>query len=206
MPSAYFDNFPYFGYSLNANPQPGELQWVTDIFRRIAPIRDLLKNKQVFYNYQIVEGETPEMIADRFYGTVKYHWVITLLNNITDPVLDWPKGYSDLVSFIINKYGSVASAAGSIHHYTMTQTKEDSLGNTSEATFIIDETKYDSLSSPTPVVTTFANGVTVTTTTTRAIVDNYTFEVDLNEAKRNIILLKDTYIPQVVSELESLLA
>jgi hypothetical protein len=202
MPSAYFDNFPYFGYSLTgANT---DIQWVTDVFRRTAPITDLLKNKQVFYTYLIADGETPEMIADRVYGSTKYHWVVTLLNNITDPLLDWPKSYANLVRFIVNKYGSVASAAGSIHHYTMTETKVDSLGNSSTATYIIDVTKYDSLSAPTPVVTTFSSGATVTLTTTRATVDNYTYEIDLNESKRSIQLLQPNFLPQIVTELESL--
>jgi hypothetical protein len=205
MPAAYFDNFPYFGYSLNPDPQPGELQYVTDIFRRTAPINTLLKNKQLFYTYQIVEGETPEMIADRVYGSVKYHWVISLINNITDPLIEWPKDYANLVRFIVDKYGSVATASSGIHHYTMTLSKVDSLGNSSEETFIIDQTKYDSLTSPTPVVVTFSNGATVTTTTTRGIVDNYTYEVTSNEEKRNIVLLKETFLPQAVAELESLL-
>lgn len=205
MPSAYFENFPYVGYSLNESAQPGELVWVTDIFRRTAPIQNLLKNKQLFYNYHIVEGETPEMIAGRVYGSTKYHWVVNLINNITDPLLDWPKDYVNLVAYINETYGSVANAATGIHHYTMTESKVDSLGNSSEETFIIDETKYDTLVSLTPVVVTFSDGNTVTTTTTRATVDNYTYEIEANEAKRDIVLLKETNIPQITSELESLM-
>ncbi len=204
MPSAYFDNFPYIGYSLNLTPQPGEVQWVTDIFRRAAPITNLLKEKKLFYPHIIEDGATPEIVADNYYGSVNYHWVVTLLNGITDPLLQWPKGYADLIRFINDRYGSVASASSGIHHYTMTQSKVDSLGNTSTKTFIIDQTKYDTLTSLVPVVVTFANGSTVTTTTTRAVVDNYTYEVDNNESKRNIILLQDTYLPQIVSELENL--
>lgn len=179
--------------------------WVTDVFRRTAPIQNLLKNKQLFYTYHINEGETPEMIADRTYGSAKYHWVVNLINNITDPLLDWPKDYNTLVAFINETYGSVANAASGIHHYTMTQSKADSDGNSSEETFIIDVTKYDTLTSLVPVVTTFSDGVTVTVTTTRSTVDNYTFEIDENEAKRDIVLLKETYLPQITSELESLL-
>lgn len=205
MASEYFSNFPYIGYSLNETPQPGELLWVTDIFRRTAPITNLLKNRQLFYRYQIVDGETPEMIAGRVYGSAKYHWVVNILNNITDPLLDWPKDYSNLVAYINETYGSIASAAGSIHHYTMTLSKVDSLGNSSEETFIIDETKYDTLTSLVPVVVTFSDGATVTTTTTRATVDNYTYEIDRNEAKRIILLLKEEYLSQISSELESLL-
>jgi len=206
MPASYFSNFPYVAYSLNGSSQPGEIQWVTDIFRRVAPIINLTKNTRMFYPYQIIEGETPEAIADRMYGSSKYHWVVTLFNNITDPLLDWPKDYQNLVRFLVNKYGSIAAASSGIHHYTMTESKVDSLGNSSTATYIIDATKYATLSSPVPVVTTFSSGVAVTKTITRATVDNYTYEVDLNEAKRNIVLLQETHLPQVVSELESLLS
>jgi len=203
MPAAYFDNFPYVAYSLNETDGPNDFNWVTDIFRRVTPVADLLKNKKMFYPYLIVEGETPEMIAHRVYGSTKYHWVVNLINNITDPLVDWPKNYANLVRFIVDTYGSVAGAASGTHHYTMTISKVDSLGNSSEETFIIDLTKYNTLTSPVPVVTTFSNGGTVTTTVSRAIVDNYNYEVDANEAKRSIVLLKDTYLPQVVAQLES---
>lgn len=86
----------------------------------------------------------------------------------------------------------------------MTQSKVDSLGNSSEATFIIDLTKYNTLTGLVPVVTIFSGGATVTVTTTRSTVDNYTYEIEANEAKREIILLKESYLPQITSELESL--
>jgi hypothetical protein len=205
MPAGYFDNFPYIGYSLNLVPQPGEFEWVTDIFRRTAPIANLLKNKQLFYTYQITDGDTPEMIADKYYGSVKYHWVISILNGITDPILDWPKKYANLVTFINEKYGSMAAAMSLVHHYTMTLAKVDTLGNISSETFIIDKVKYDTLTGLTPEVYTFASGVTVTVTTTRGSVDSYTYEINLNESKRTIVLLKTDYLPQIVSELETLL-
>jgi hypothetical protein len=206
MPASYFSNFPYVLYSLNESSQPNEANLVTDIFRRSAPIANLSKNSRMFYPYQIIEGESPESVAYRVYGSTKYHWVVTLFNNITDPLLDWPKDYQNLVNFIINKYGSVAAASSGTHHYTMTETKVDSIGNTSAATTIIDAVKYATLASPVPVVTTFSSGATVTKTTTRAIVNNYDYEVDLNESKRTITLLQDVHLPQVVTELESLLA
>jgi molybdopterin-binding protein len=206
MPAGYFDNFPFIEYSLNQNPKPGESDVVQDIFRRTAPVANLLKNKQLFYTHQVTEGETPEGVADNFYGSTRYHWVVNLLNNITDPLLDWPKGYANLVLFINDKYGSVANASSTIHHFTLTESKVDSLGNSSVRTFVVDKTRYDNSSNVTPVVVTFGNGVIVTTSVTRASVDNYTYETSLNESKRTILLLKDTYLSQVVSELETLLA
>jgi len=205
MSTSYFDNFPYIGYNLNAN-SASELVWVQDIFRRCAPVQNLLKNTQAFYEYVIQEGETPEMIADHQYGSSKYHWVVTMVNNILDPLIDWPKDYANFVKYIVDKYGSVAAASGANHHFTMTITKVDSLGNSSQKTFTIDESKYDTLTSPVPVVTTFSSGVTVTETITRSAQDNYTYELELNESKRHISLLQKNYLPQIVSELERLIA
>ncbi len=206
MPAEYFTNFPLFGYTLNPKVAPGEVEYATDLFHRAAPIRNILKNKELFHEYVILDGDTPEIIADTYYGSSHYHWVVTLLNNILDPLLDWPKKYEDLVSFINEKYGSIAVAQATPHHYTMTITKADSTGYTSSETSIIDKTKYDSLTSLVPVVYTFQNGRTVTLTTTRSSVDSYTYEIEHNESKRTIQLLKSDYIPQVVSELERIMA
>jgi hypothetical protein len=206
MPSTYFDNFPYIGYTLNLAGTQEELQWVVDIFRRSSPITELLKNTSAYYEYVVIEGETPEIIAAREYGSAKYFWVVALINNILDPILDWPKDYANFVAYIKEKYGSVAAASGVTSHFTMTEVKSDSLGNSSTITFVIDQTRYNALSTATPVVTTFASGVTVTTTITRSAVDAYTYELELNEAKRRIRLLEATYIQQIVTELEGLLS
>jgi len=208
MSASYFENFPYIAYTITAagvTPKPGEIQWVKDIFRRVSTVNNLLTQKQMFYDYQILEGETPEILADRLYGSVKYFWVVTLINNITDPLMDWPKSYANMVLYITDKYGSIANAATTIHHYTRTEKKVDSLGNSNTQTFITDANNY-ALSYTTPVVTTFPSGATVTKTITKEIVYADVYENDLNEAKRNITLVKDTYIPQLVSQLESLLA
>lgn len=206
MPASYFSNFPYVGYSLNTSSTPGEHELATDIFRRTAPVADLVKNQKLFYDYQIADGETPEIIADSQYGSTNYHWVVTLLNTIIDPLLDWPKSYANLVLYLNDKYGSIATASSQIHHYTMTQTKVDSAGYTSSFTTIIDQEKYDSLTSLVPEVFTFASGGTVTVTTTRASVDCYTYEVELNDSKRSIKLLKPEFLPQIVAELEKLIS
>lgn len=206
MPAEYFHNFPSITYSLNNSTSPNGVEFVTDIFHRAAPIRSIIKNKEMFYDYVIKDEDTPEWIAHTYYGSTKYHWVVTLLNNILDPLLDWPKKYADLVAYVNDRYGSLAAASAAIHHYTMTISKVDSFGYSSSETYTIDQTKYDSLVSLVPQVYTFTGGRTVTVTTTRSFVDSYQFEIDTNENKRNIKLLKDSHVPQVVAELESIMA
>ena len=39
--------------------------------------------------YEVQEGETPEIVADKHHGSVYYHWVILMTNGITDPFHDW---------------------------------------------------------------------------------------------------------------------
>ena len=206
MRTTYFSNFPIRTYSLNATPSPGEFELVTDIFRRSAPISHLFSNTRLFYPYHVKDGETPEIVAHKYYGSMNYHWVVTLLNGVIDPLLDWPMSQATIARYIVDRYGSIAAAMSTTHHYTMTHTKRDSLGNVSEQTFIIDAEKYASLTSLVPEVYTFSNGTTVTKTITRGVVDGYTHEHNLNEAKRDIRLLKIDYLPQIVRELEGLSA
>lgn len=205
MPAEYFNNFPLTSYSLNPVDSPGAFEVCTDIFRRAGIIRNILGVREAFYEYVVLDGESPEIVANKFYGSPKYHWVVTIVNDIIDPLLEWPKKYGDLVAYVTEKYGSMAAASSQIHHYTMTETKVDSIGYSSSITTIIDKTKYDSLVSLVPVVYSFSDGRTITVTTTRSTVDAFTYENDLNEAKRKIRLLKDSYIPQVVSELETIM-
>lgn len=206
MPSTYFDNFPIRAYTLNANAQPGEFELVTDILRRAAPVKELLKNRILFYAYTIKDGDTPEIIAHKYYGSAQLFWVVTLVNKMIDPLVDWPKNSYNFNAYIIDRYGSAGVAQSTIHHYTMTIAKEDSEGNVSEQTVIIDEDKYDSLSSVVPEVFTFADGSTVTKTTTRDIVYAYDYEQDVNEAKREIILLNKAYLSQFLEEFTGLIA
>ena len=100
MSDPYFLNFPLRTYTLNPSPQVGEFDVVTDIFRRVAPIRNLLQHTLMFYAYEIQEGDSPELIAHKYYGSVDYHWLVTLMNNMMDPVLDWPKTNVDLDRYV----------------------------------------------------------------------------------------------------------
>jgi hypothetical protein len=104
-------------YTLNPEPQPGEYEVVTDIFRRVAPLRRLLEKAIQLYTYEIQIGDTPENIAYKYYGSTDYHWVVTMVNGIIDPVLEWPKSNRDLDKYVSDLYGSIANAAGQTHHW-----------------------------------------------------------------------------------------
>jgi len=87
---------------------------VSDITRNIRFRRDILANITVYDEYDIVEGDTPEIVAEKVYGNPEYHWVIMLANDIYDYTSDWPLEYNRLLEYIDYKYGDDAD---SVHHY-----------------------------------------------------------------------------------------
>jgi hypothetical protein len=87
---------------------------LTDITRNIRFRRDVLANITVYDYYDIVEGETPEIVAEKIYGNAQYHWIILLVNDRYDYLADWPLTQPNLDQYVIDKYGD---AANDIHHY-----------------------------------------------------------------------------------------
>ena len=63
---------------------------VTDIIARTS-IRERYSDKlSIFYPYTLQEGDTPEIIAEKYYGDPEKHWIVLLANNIIDPFFEFP--------------------------------------------------------------------------------------------------------------------
>lgn len=83
---------------------------VTDIIARTA-IREKYSNKLiVYYPYDLQEGDTPEIIAHKYYGDVEKHWLVLLANSIMDPFFDFTLSYSEFDNYITNKYKDYANS------------------------------------------------------------------------------------------------
>jgi hypothetical protein len=111
---SYFNTLPeiYYNFILNGTEK---LFIVRDITANVRPLKNTLDNITVYDLYDIVDGETPEIISHRFYGSPKYHWAIMIANQRYDYLNDWPLPYDRLVQYCIDKYGD-----GNIydtHHY-----------------------------------------------------------------------------------------
>lgn len=174
----FFTKIPTIGYDIDGS---GEKRLAVNILQRIK-IRDLLKEKWIiYYEYDVKDGETPEMIAHKLYGDTQYHWVILLANDIVDPYYDWPMSYNNFIVTIEKKYGTAARpglefAHQTIHHY------EDIKGA------VIDETNYMQL----PDVE-------------RKKVTVYQWENSENERKRRIRLVDPAYISQIDAEADAIM-
>jgi hypothetical protein len=117
----YFENFPKFAYDFDINGERKVLI-VSDITRNVRFRKDILSNVTLYDEYDIKEGETPEIIAEKLYGNSEYHWIIMLVNGRYDYIKDFPLTYTALTQYITDKYG-VGNELDT-HHY------ENSMGYT----------------------------------------------------------------------------
>jgi len=202
---AYFEKFPLTGYDLVSENQ-SNIRIVTDIFLRARMLQSIQDQTLVYYEYDIVDGDTPEILASKYYDNPNRHWIILFINNIVDPVYDWPLKYENFVSYIEDKYGSISTSKTTIHHYEKVITKTDSVTSTITINkYQLDYNTYANLASSSTETINLKDGNTVTITTTKNAISFYDYEDELNESKRQIKILDKNYVSAVESELMAIL-
>jgi alpha-amylase/alpha-mannosidase (GH57 family) len=109
----YFQKFPNIYYEYNIGGRP-VLKVVKDISTNVRFRVAVLENITLFDEYDIREGETPEIIAHKVYGSSEYHWIVMLCNQRFNYVKDFPLPYDSLNSYINEMYPDNTMG---IHHY-----------------------------------------------------------------------------------------
>ena len=61
----YFANFPSIVYDASGN---FDFKVVTNLLRRVALRQKIRENVLIFDTYDVKNGETPEILADKLYG------------------------------------------------------------------------------------------------------------------------------------------
>ena len=171
----YFRKFPKFEYDTNDN---GNTVQMTDITRRVRFRTNALLNSVSFDFYDVIDGETPEMISHKIYGDTRYHWIILISNNIKDIYTDWPMSVDRFEKYVYSKYDNVDD----IHHYVYTQESGD--------------TKF-TIELPNESATTIPAGATPIT--------NYEYEEQEQEKKRRIKLVSRNYIGRIKQEFDTIM-
>ena len=136
----------------------------------------ILNNSLTLESYYLQDGETPDILANNLYGSSNFHWVILTVNDITNPKKEWPKRREEPSTYIENKYG--ASNILKANHYRLT----------SDISIIVD---YDA--------GLLANGEI-------EIVTNTDYEIDENEKKRQIFILRKQFLATFVTKYKSLMS
>ena len=171
----YFESFPTIFYDANGD---GTFKDVKNLLRRVG-LRTLVKtNVLLFDTYEVKEGETPEMIAHKLYGDSNLHWIILMINEVTDRYHQWPMTVPQFLDFINDKYDN----PDGIHHYETTQTS----GDTKVKIEVFNEVDDDAYTGLTPIT-------------------NREYEEDRQDKLRSIRLIDPKFIGQFVAEFQILM-
>tara|TARA_Y100000310_G_scaffold345714_1_gene468710 strand:+ start:4597 stop:5124 length:528 start_codon:yes stop_codon:yes gene_type:complete len=169
----YFTKFPWIYYDLSGN---NDHKLVTNLLRRVA-VKAKVKSNTVLYDvHDVREGELPEHIAFKIYDDPGLHWIILLINDITNIYDDWPMSTPNFQRFVANKYDDVNGT----HHYEITQTSGDTSVKINVGT---DNTDYP----------------------TASIVTNWEYEEALQDKKRKIRILQPGYVEIFVENFKKLI-
>jgi len=179
----YFRNLPKVRYDING-AEPNKYLNVTNIMKRISFKPSVIEDITDYYPYRVKDGERPDILSHQKYGTVAYAYLIMLVNDIYDPLFDWPLSAQQFEKYLTNKYGSVTSAMGTTKYYYQIIRAEVARTGTSERVpvvkFIVDETTYDALDEG-----------------DRSTQTQYEWEDELNDNKRDIKLIQASLIQDI---------
>ena len=211
----YFNYFPKTFYS-NDNASTG-LDSVTNIIARFGFEQSLKNNSSAFYKYQIQESDTPEIIAHKYYGSAERHWIVLLFNDIIDPQFDWPLKYDTFIDFVDAKYTANGAAnttvqsglawamsTNNVQAYYKIVTKTDIDNVTLIEKIQVDANTYANVATSSTTIT-LQSGDVITQTITREKKTYYDYEMEENEAKRDITLLKPEFVSQIEKEFKKII-
>jgi hypothetical protein len=208
----YFSKFPKLYYSYN---DYNTADFVTNLMARFALEKNVKNFTASYYEYDVTDGETPEVIASKFYDSPERHWIILFMNEIVDPQYEWPLSTINLNNYIDKKYStsqyanSNTSGAGvtyaetNVHSYYKIITTSLSNGEKIIKRYEVDSNTYANVVVSTSNLTLQDNNV-ITISTTKTTKSYYEYENEENESKRKIKLLKPEFVESLEKEVVNL--
>ena len=170
---SYFSNFSTILYDPTGD---GTAKLATNILNRVRVRVNMKKEIIMLDPYDVKENETPEIVADKHHGSPQYHWIVMLLNNISDINHDWVKSTRQMQKYLLSKY--TETQLTETHHYEVYQSSGDTT-----VKIEVEDINYP----------------------TATAVTNYEYEIALNEEKREIDLLRNDYLGFFEDEFRSLI-
>ena len=206
----YFETLPNF-VTQDAN---GNYAIAKNLLTRAVLPDSVLYNPLIFYKYDIQDQDTPESIANKYYGDPYRFWLILLPNSILDPQWSWPMNQKVFNDYLADKYGALATANsqsliayvnGTVKNYIKSVAVTDNLSqNTTTTIYTIDSNAYANVQPST--ITTGSGAYTLTQTVTKYPQYILDYETQQNEAKRTIYLINSSYVTSIESQFFKLMS
>jgi hypothetical protein len=174
----FFSSFPKILYDIDNSKN---VTLTVDFFRRLKLKSKVLNESFLYDLYDVIDGDTPESVAYKHFGDTNLHWVILITNNINDRYYDWPLTTEQFENYLTEKYTN----PDGVHHYEINQSSGRTTSEgPSDYSYTIE------------VNSTTAGATTVT---------NREYEQRLQDQKRQIKLLNQGYLTQLIEEFEELI-
>ena len=197
--SNYFSYIPDLEYvSRLPDSKIGDYIRVKNLFRKGKLREDIFQDLTVFQKYSIKGNDRPDNVAFEVYGDSKLDWVVLMSNNILNIQTEWPLPQTDFDRFVLDKYGDYNTLYNGVHHYE-TEEVENSQGVVIVPKGLQVDSSY-SIS-----FYDYLTGEQVTTGNLATPITNYEYEEKVENDKRNIFLLKSTYLGVIINDMPEIM-
>jgi len=121
---SFFSQFPKISYDINANGIKTE---ITDMFRHVDVRDGFIDNISTYTWYEILEGERPDVVSNRLYGTPDYYWTFFVVNETLKQGLNtWPKSYRQFELMLEQDYSKYSTLIFIPRQYPVARKYENS--------------------------------------------------------------------------------
>jgi len=198
--ASYFKQVPDFEYvsRIAGSKNISDYIVVKNLFKKGKIRDDIFQELAFFEKYKISGNDRPDNVAFEVYRDSNLDWVILLANNILSIQSEWPLLQDDLDRHLVNKYGDYNTLYNGIHHYETSEIK-----NSQGVTIVPSGLEVGS-----PYTVSYYDYLTslqVDTGNIAVPVTNYDYEIKLEDAKRNIFLLKKEYLGIITNDMSEIM-
>lgn len=205
--SSYFRKLPSFEYvSRLPEAQLSDYIQVKNLFKRGVIRPDIFQNLTFFEKYKIEGDERPDNVAYKVYEDSKYDWVVLLSNNILNIQTEWPLTQVSFDTYLREKYGvgltteeEIYNKIYATHHHETIEIKNSQGVTILPSGLQVPEdfsfSYYDE----------FTSEKNITLTNVTIEVTNYEYEQKLEDAKRNIFVLKPQYLNLIDDDIKNMM-
>ena len=102
---SFFKQFPKVSYDFDRS---GILQNMVNIYRSVRPLESFVDNINAYTFYNVKNGERPDIVSQRLYGSTRYYWTFFIVNDfLHDGLAAWPMSQEKLQTYMEQEYSGV---------------------------------------------------------------------------------------------------
>tara|TARA_B100000424_G_scaffold116715_1_gene88078 strand:+ start:345 stop:992 length:648 start_codon:yes stop_codon:yes gene_type:complete len=191
----YFDLYPDVELPSFSDKRRSSFDYIKikNLFKRGKIRDDIYGSVTAFSKYVILEGERPDTVARKLYDDEQLDWVVLISNNIISVQDEWPMDQYDFERYLDNKYSR--EQLGEIHHYETKEIRKNDI-IILQGGLVVDSDFTYNYADPK------GNNKSVNSVES---VSYLKYEIDKNDAKRTINVLKKKYIGTIIDDMRQIL-